>query len=81
MRPKQTARVGHPIQLDRWSLPPPGALGPAPDDERRGAVASRDQTADPRRRGFPDRASALRLDKAVAIGATAIWEDRQYLDL
>lgn len=30
---------------------------------------------------FPDRASALRLITAVAIEATAIWGDRQYLDL
>ena len=30
---------------------------------------------------FPDRASALRLITAVAIEATAIWGDRQYLDV
>lgn len=30
---------------------------------------------------FPDRASALRLITAVAIDATAIWGDRQYLDV
>jgi transposase-like protein len=30
---------------------------------------------------FPDRASALRLITAVAIDATAIWGDRQYLDM
>ena len=30
---------------------------------------------------FPDRASALRLITAVAIEVTAIWGDRQYLDL
>lgn len=30
---------------------------------------------------FPDRASALRLITAVAIAATAIWGDRQYLDV
>ena len=30
---------------------------------------------------FPDRASALRLVTAVAIAATAIWGDRQYLDM
>ena len=30
---------------------------------------------------FPDRASTLRLITAVAIAATAIWGDRQYLDV
>ena len=30
---------------------------------------------------FPDRASTLRLITAVAIEATAIWGDRQYLDV
>lgn len=30
---------------------------------------------------FPDRASALRLVTAVAIAGTAIWGDRQYLDV
>ena len=30
---------------------------------------------------FPDRASALRLITAVAIEVTAIWGDRQYLDV
>ena len=30
---------------------------------------------------FPDRASALRLITAVALQVTAIWSDRQYLDV
>lgn len=30
---------------------------------------------------FPDRASALRLITAVALRATAVWGDRQYLDV
>jgi len=30
---------------------------------------------------FPDRASALRLVTAVALHATAVWDDRRYLDL
>ncbi len=30
---------------------------------------------------FPDRASALRLITAVALKVTAIWSDRQYLDV
>jgi transposase-like protein len=30
---------------------------------------------------FPDRASALRLITAVALAATNIWRDRQYLDM
>ncbi len=32
-------------------------------------------------RAFPDRASALRLVTAVALHATALWDDRQYLDM
>jgi len=30
---------------------------------------------------FPDRTSALRLVTAVALAATSIWDDRQYLDM
>lgn len=30
---------------------------------------------------FPDRASALRLVTAVALAATSVWDDRQYLDM
>jgi hypothetical protein len=30
---------------------------------------------------FPDRASALRLITAVALKITAIWSDRQYVDV
>jgi transposase-like protein len=30
---------------------------------------------------FPDRASARRLVTAVAIATTALWDDRQYLDM
>ena len=30
---------------------------------------------------FPDRASALRLITAVAVRATAVWDERRYLDM